>query len=258
MPELEEQLRRLGAAIDFPSTPSLTRAVVDRIGAEPTRRRQGLPLRRIALALAAVLVAVAAALLVSPQARTTVLGWLGIKGVVIQRVSTLPSPTPGPSELAQRLDLGQEVSLAEAAGRVGYQIEVPQSLGNPDRVFFREPPAGGEISLVYAPRADLPLTKETSVGLLLMEFRATIDVEFFKKFVGSDTSVEVVDVNGSPGYWISGHPHGFAYRDPNQRGLEEDFRLAGNTLLWEQGGLTLRIESTLSREQALAIARTVR
>ena len=194
MPELEEQLRRLGAAIEFPSTPSLTRAVVDRIGAEPTRRRQGLPVRRIALALAAVLVAVAAALLVSPQARTTVL----------------------------------------------------------------EPPAGGEISLVYAPRADLPLTKETSVGLLLMEFRATIDVEFFKKFVGSDTSVQVVDVNGSPGYWISGHPHGFAYRDPNQRGLEEDFRLAGNTLLWEQGGLTLRIESALSREQALAIARTVR
>src|SRR5437660_773596 len=127
MPELEEQLRRLGAAIEFPSTPSLTRAVVDRIGAEPTRRRQGLPVRRIALALAAVLVA-----------------------------------------------------------------------------------------------------------------------------------VQVVNVNGSPGYGISGHPHGFAYRDPNQRGLEEDFRLAGNTLLWEQGGLTLRIESALSREQALAIARTVR
>src|SRR5438309_7135527 len=175
MPELEEQLRRLGAAIEFPSTPSLTRAVVDRIGAEPTRRRQGLPLRRVALAVAAVLVAVAAALLVSPQARTTVLGWLGIKGVVIQRVNTLPSPTPGPRELAQRLDLGQEVSLAEAASKVRYRIAIPQSLGSPERVFFREPPAGGEISLGYAPRADLPVTKETSVGLLLMEFQGSVD-----------------------------------------------------------------------------------
>jgi hypothetical protein len=31
-------------------------------------------------------------------------------------------------------------------------------------------------------------------------------------------------------------------------------RLAGNVLLWESGGVTYRIESTLSKAEAIAIA----
>ena len=34
-------------------------------------------------------------------------------------------------------------------------------------------------------------------------------------------------------------------------------RLAGNVLLWEHGDLTLRIESSLSKELALAVAESV-
>jgi hypothetical protein len=35
-------------------------------------------------------------------------------------------------------------------------------------------------------------------------------------------------------------------------------RLAGNTLLWEHSGLTLRIESALDRDGALRIATSMR
>ena len=257
MPELEAQLRLLGAAIEYPPTPALARAVSERLAAEGGRRRLGLPLRRVALAFAAVAVAVAAALLVSPQARTTVLGWLGLKGVLVQPVKKLPSRTPGPSGLALRLELGQPVSLLEAEGKVAYHIAIPQSLGSPDQVYFLEPPAGGEISLTYAPRPGLPATKETELGLLLMEFQGDINPDFFGKLLGPGTNLEEVTVNGNRGFWISGAPHGFLY---NGKGgtQEETFRLAGNTLLWEQGGLTLRIESALTKDQALAIARTVR
>jgi hypothetical protein len=258
MPELDEQLRLLGSTVNYPATPALARMVSERLAAGATRRR-GLPLRRIALAFAAVVVAVAAALIVSPQARTTVLGWLGVKGVLIQRVNTLPSPTPASGNLGERLQLGELISLPAASTRVSFHIFVPQSLGNPDRVYLREPPPlDGEISLVYAPRAGLPPTKETSLGLLLMEFRGDINPGFFNKLTGAGSTVEVVDVNGSPGYWISGQPHIFFYNDRTGEPTEEQFRLAGNTLLWEVHGVTLRIESALTKDQALAIARTVR
>ena len=36
------------------------------------------------------------------------------------------------------------------------------------------------------------------------------------------------------------------------------FRLAANVLLWEQDGLTLRLEGAFSKEQALLIAESVR
>jgi hypothetical protein len=35
-------------------------------------------------------------------------------------------------------------------------------------------------------------------------------------------------------------------------------RLAGNTVLWERNGLTLRIEDALSRDQTLRIAESMR
>ena len=259
MPELEEQLRLLGAAIEYPPTPALARAVSERLTAEGGRWRPGLPLRRVALAFAAVAVAIAAALLVSPQARTTVLGWLGLKGVLVQPVRRLPSPTPASGGIAQRLQLGDPTSLSAATNRVSFHVSIPQSLGNPDQVYLREPPPlDGEVSLAYAPRTGLPPTKETSLGLLLMEFRGDINPGFFNKLTGAGTIIEVVDVNGSLGYWISGEPHSFLYNDRNGDPNEESLRLAGNTLLWEVNGVTLRIESALTREQALAIARTVR
>jgi hypothetical protein len=259
MPELEEQLRLLGAAIDFPPTPSLTRMVTERLAADAARPRSRPPLRRIALAFAAVVVAIAAALIVSPQARTTVLGWLGLKGVLVQPVKNLPSPTPTSGSMAERLQLGAPTSLSAATSGVTFHVFIPQSLGNPDQVFLKDaPPLGGEVSLTYAPRTGLPPTKETSLGLLLMEFRGDINPGFFGKLTGAGTTVQVVDVNGSPGYWISGEPHVFYYNDRTGQPTDEQLRLAGNTLLWEVGGVTLRIESALTKDQALAIARTVR
>jgi hypothetical protein len=35
-------------------------------------------------------------------------------------------------------------------------------------------------------------------------------------------------------------------------------RLAADTLLWKEGGLTIRLEGRFSREKALALARSVR
>jgi hypothetical protein len=45
-------------------------------------------------------------------------------------------------------------------------------------------------------------------------------------------------------------------RDPSGRLRDDAARLAGKTLLWEHGELTLRLEGDLSKAEALRIART--
>jgi hypothetical protein len=77
-----------------------------------------------------------------------------------------------------------------------------------------------------------------------------------KKVTGSQpgTTYEPVTVEGAQGFWISGEPHVIAYLEPDGDIRSETVRLAGNVLLWETGGVTYRIESTLSRAKAIAIA----
>ena len=65
-------------------------------------------------------------------------------------------------------------------------------------------------------------------------------------------------VNGGPGVWIEGDPHSFGYVDQDGRVREETLRLAGNTLIWEQGELTVRIEDASSKAEALDLAASLR
>jgi hypothetical protein len=99
----------------------------------------------------------------------------------------------------------------------------------------------------------LPASKETGVGALLMEFGGQLNGDYFEKGLGPGSTVSLVQVNGATGYWIEG-AHTFTYIDRDGRPVQESLRLAANTLVWEQNGVTLRIESALSRQDALRIA----
>jgi hypothetical protein len=65
-------------------------------------------------------------------------------------------------------------------------------------------------------------------------------------------------VDGEPGLWIEGPRHEFLYRTRELDAARDTQRLAGNTLLWKRGPLTLRIEGDLSRSEALRIAESMR
>ncbi len=67
-----------------------------------------------------------------------------------------------------------------------------------------------------------------------------------------------MSVNGRRGFWLEGAPHEFVFLDPQGNPFLETLRLARNTLLWEQGDLTLRIEGDVTKEEALAVARGMR
>jgi hypothetical protein len=71
-----------------------------------------------------------------------------------------------------------------------------------------------------------------------------------KKAALGKTDVEYVDVDGEPGIWIGGR---HAVYLPGGK-----LRAAGHVLIWKHDRLTLRLEAAVGREQALAIARSVR
>jgi len=71
-----------------------------------------------------------------------------------------------------------------------------------------------------------------------------------------DTKREEVLVNGNRAYWL---PH--SRLDPLTSGQitsGENVRPRVSVLFWEQDGLSLRLESKLTREEAIRIAESVR
>jgi hypothetical protein len=133
---------------------------------------------------------------------------------------------------------------------------VPSALGEPDAVYVSN---ANQVSLVYASRSAVPSSPQSpGVGVLLTQFRAVLEEPLIQKGLPPGTRVEEVRVGTSRGYWISGAPHSFIYRDVGGSMREDRSRLAGNTLLWARDGVTLRLESALDRDEAIRIAESLR
>ena len=235
MPEiadLEQRLGRLRAELEWPATPDLATRIRERMGAPVIVLQRPWFQSRWAVAAAIVLLALAAL------------------------VAYTPSPQPsGP--LGKRLGLGDPTTLADVRSKVSWHVAVPASLGAPDEVYVQLPPDGpaqGEVSLVYKTRADIKTSGQTGVAVLITEANGQVKAEFFGKMLGSDATLEDVTVNGHPGYWISGKPHGFFFTDANGNFRDETFRLATNTLIFDDNGTIVRIEGGLTKAQALTIA----
>jgi hypothetical protein len=177
----------------------------------------------------AVLVVAVGAVLAVPPARTAILDWLGLRGVSIVRVDELP-PTP---PLGQ-LDLGRRATLDEAPPWTAIPDDKPDSVWLDD----------GAVHLLWGTPDD--------VRLLLTEFRGA---PFIEKLIEGGAEVEHVTVNGGAGVWLE-EPHVVMFRDPRGRLRDNEARLAGKTLLWMRGDVTLRLEGDLSKAEALRIARS--
>jgi hypothetical protein len=222
MPELDVALRELGRHVEYPPTPDLASATRGRLERPRTWRRP------LAIALAILVVAIGAVLAV-PPARTAVLDWLGLRHVSIVRVDELP-----PTEPIVRLELGREVTLENAP----LWVLVPED--EPDKVFLDH----GTVNLLWG--------DPERPRLLLTEFRGEA---FIEKLIRPDAKVEPVTVNGRAGAWLE-EPHVLVFKDPSGRIRDNSARLAGKTLLWEHGEVTLRLEGDLTKEEALRIARS--
>jgi Domain of unknown function (DUF4367) len=271
--DLERALTDLAASLEFPPTPDLAAAVTARLGEAPApapapptpadRARRWLAglagWRRLAAAGLAVVLLAAAVLVASPGTREAVARRLGLRGIGVELGGPPPptvTTTPGGR---LELGLGDRVTLEEARRRVDWPVLVPAAgLGRPDAVYVNVAvPSGGRVDLVYRARPGLPASPFTDVGLLITEFQGKPTPEFLKKVTAMGV-VEQVTVGGEPGYWFSGEPHFFTYQDAAGALREEQTRLAGNTLIWQRGDLTLRLEGELPKEEAIRIAESMR
>ena len=269
MPDLEQQLSALGAALEWPPTPDLTGLTgVVHLPASRGGRRwpqasagwggalEKSDRSKWALAAAAILVA-AAALVAYPPSREAIANWVNVH-TSFQRVTHLATPSPlPPGPLGARLGLGGKTTLPDAQKQVAWHIVLPSGLGEPDEVYLQPPPdapAQGEVTLVYATRPGIPVAAQTGVSVLVTEARGTVDQNFFGKMIGPDTSFEPVTVDGHQGYWIEGPLHEFFFTDANGGFRSETVRLAANTLILDYGGTVIRIEGNLTKAQAVELA----
>jgi hypothetical protein len=238
MTDLDHTLRELAAELEHPPTPDIAGAVARRLD-ERRPRRAPRRTRRLAIAAVIALLLPAGAIAAVPALREA----LGIAGVSVERTTQPPAPPPGGAP-----DLGRPVAVARAARLVDFDVVTPRAagLGAPVAAYHRTSPPGGALTFAYR------------TGLLLTEFRGSGATRFIGKLAGPGTRIERTTIGGEPAAWLAGEPHQFAFRDSGGRDRAETLRLAGNTLLWQRGPLTLRIEGAISKATALRIARSVR
>jgi hypothetical protein len=255
-PALEAALRDLGRHLTWPPIPDLVPAVragLER-GAEvrPIQRR---PVRRgMVIAAAALLVLLAGSVALSPAIRAAFLRLFTLPGV---RIEVAESPTePVEEPLAEAPFLGQRVSLAEARREVPFTIAVADDLGRPDEVYLS---GGGDRALVtmaYRRAPNITTDPGTGYAVFLTQLRGSPSADLIKK-TSVETRVVPVTVGGERGYFVEGE-HAVYVLDPRDQPLVDEGRIAGNTLLWTRGEVTLRLEADVPLPQALAIARSVR
>jgi hypothetical protein len=224
MTELERALEQLGRELDFPAEPDLRSRVRERM----ERRRF---MRPLVVAVALVVVAFGIALAV-PQARSAILDFFDIGSVTIQRVETLPPATEG--SLTQGLGPAQTRSAAE------HDAGFPLVLRGvrPERFYSRP----GLIATLLHGRGRPVLFAEFNGDQMLLT----------KKVMAGATRVEPAAI-GTAAVWLSGGKHVILW----DQGRIETARLAGNVLIWTDGGRTFRLEGDLGKADMLQLAREI-
>ncbi len=209
----------------------------------PSRRRTVLVIAATLLALAGA--AFAARLVIELGAAT---------------VYVLPgAPTALPTDVVSPDDLGREVTLAEAATIAGFEPALPRELGDPISMWVDEAaleldpdaPALRVVS-IWSPSPHLPQIPETGVGALLMQFEGDEEVAF-KQVYGETNRFGTAVVEGREAFWTSGeHLLVLVSGDRSLRLL-----VTGNVLMWQDAEFTFRLETSLPKDRAVAIAESM-
>lgn len=239
---LERALAAVGRELDVPETPDLVTAVLAQIGSRSAPARPAR--RRWALAIALIVVAVLAATLAIPDARSALFRFLSIGGERIEVVDSLPE-VPVQEDLA--LTLGEEVTLEEARDASSFPLrELDEP---PDRVFRGD---RGTVWFLYG--------SEERPRLLVAQSSLRLPMDegiLLKKLAGPGTRVEIVDVDGSPGVFLSGESHFLFLLDEYGLVVEDSARLARDVLIWERDGVGYRLEGDIELDEALRVAESL-
>ena len=128
--------------------------------------------------------------------------------------------------------------FATAEQRLGFHFLLPPG-EHPTHVRVR-----GALGSVFLEQNGKPL--------VLSEFRGDV-FQLMKKVAGPATSVAVFAIDGNPAIWVEGATH-FLYLTRYGAARELPIAVHGNVLLWQRGGLTLRLQGRLDRAAAVRVA----
>ena len=243
MADLHDALKQLAAEAQWPPTPQLAadvrvRAAAEaQLGARPGPRawwRRRAQSRRSLLAALLALV-VGGGVLSTAGAGSGVLERLGLRNAEVTQIDRLPP-------LGADLALGRRQTLAGARRLAGFALLRPTALGAPREVYVD----AGVVTFVYRARSGRPILFTQVPGSA---------GRYVQKFVTENT--RRVRVDGAPALLVRG-PHAVLF-DARAGGTRvQEARLAENTLMWERGGLLLRLEAEQPAGELIRIARSVR
>jgi hypothetical protein len=159
---------------------------------------------------------------------------------------TAVTPRPTPVDLAGLSSVFGELPLAEARRRVDFPVRLPSyppDLGEPDQVFLQKM-NGNLLILAWADpqqpqRARLSLHIITPGSFTLSKIAPKV--------------LQETQVNGLPAIWAEG-----PYLLLLDNGDTDIRRLIdGHVLIWEQDGMTYRLETDLPMDEAVRIAESL-
>lgn len=236
----ERYVRERAAEFAYPPTPTL------RPRRAPRRR-----LQPVALLLLLVL----ALLLMAPGVRAGLRTFFEVGAIRIFPGEPLPTLTPlagEPGTLAPLTlpPLAGESTLAEVRAGSDLPIRLPDdpAWGEPDKVYWQELEGEALIFLWLDPAE--PTRVQLSLHLLSEPFWAA-------KFTPAEAVVPT-RVRGQEAVWVAG-PHYLETYDGEGRAHWKALQLVeGHTLIWVEEGVTHRLESTLSLEEAIRLAESLR
>ena len=261
--DFEMAVTQAARGLAYPPTPDLAGRVSLRIAQERGARR--VPRLRLGWAAGIAALAVVALLLAAPPVRAALAEFLQV-GVI--RIFTGPptaqapatatpaapagqggapaaaptTPAPPPTAAPLALDaLAGETSLEEAQRSAPFPVRLPAALGPPDRVFAQTVGGGRAVTLAWLDDAGAPRAVLQELGPDALVWKL------------EPAAVAQTTVNGRPALWVSG-PYVVALKngDADVRHL-----VTGRALLWEEGGVTFRLESDLPLEEAVAAAESM-
>ncbi len=241
----ERWVQGMSQKIQFPPTPDIAGGV-----AEHLHRPQPKVHRRLAFQFAMVLVVGLIGILAIPDLRAIASDVLRIGGIQIINDdpprSTIPTVVVGSAYLDSLYEIADEVTLEEAQNALGFGILLPtypENLGSPDHVFLRDV----EPIMVILVWMDTDHPERTPLSFHILP--NTSDVRKY--------------YDGQPGISIIGRRYGFWLNEahlftlPLADGTFFERWVDGNVLIWEENGITYRIESDLSQQTVDQIAESL-
>ncbi len=287
--QIERDLKKLGSWIDYPATPDLARATRHRLEDDTDERstaqgRFRLPFSPRWAAAAVLFVLVVSLPLFSQDTREALSGVFMSGGSAGSAASggavsgstaggSAASDTPsarqggvtvsGASSSADEAvtgagkEFGSALTLEQARARLDGRLPLPhgRALSDPEEIYALGKSRGhgqrSGVAIVYLHSPDMPSLGGTGAGLVLVEIPGDLRSMYPARDLAQSSGAEEIKVGGGHGYWVTG-------REKLPSPLDLSVHPTANVLVWEQGGLVLRLETELPRGEAIRLAESVR